>query len=393
MVDLHPHVDARFDCPIDGAPLAPTGFLIPGMRVLATLECPACGRRWFGELAAAHARSRPLLLGEDGDVHGSPPGYWSAAWLRTSFAERSRTPVPVEVESTRRATDVVLLNCLDALYGHALLKLLNAQRHLDRGDELVVLVPRYLRWLVPDGVAATWTVDLPLDRGADWNDALAVEVDRLVRQHERVRVSEALPHPSPRDVTIERFTRVAPFPRDEWHGRAPAVTFAWRDDRGWSPLGTRAALLARVGVHPDPQAALATLLRLLRDGLPGVDLAVTGIGAPGGLPAFVADERRPTLDETAERKWCARYARSHVVVGVHGSNMLLPSAHAGAVVELMPSASWPNLVQDLLLRPSDDARTALFDHRVLAGSASPDEVAACIASLIRDRPDAVAHFS
>ena len=71
-----------------------------------------------------------------------------------------------------------------------------------------------------------------------------------------------------------------------------------------------------------------------RRGIASLDFAVAGLGTPEGLPNKILDLRFSEV--TVERALCDRYAQSHVVVGVHGSHMLLPSAHAGAVIELMP---------------------------------------------------------
>lgn len=37
-------------------------------------------------------------------------------------------------------------------------------------------------------------------------------------------------------------------------------------------------------------------------------------------------------------------------MGVHGSNMLLPSAHARATLVLMPRKRWGNFIQDILFQ-------------------------------------------
>jgi hypothetical protein len=306
------------------------------------------------------------------------------------------------VEERRPLRRPLLLNCLDLLYGHALLKLLNAQHHLehDAGFDLVVLVPRYLRWLVPDGVAAVWTVDVPLRRGGLWSDWLAGEVARRLEPAGEAWLSLAVPHPHPSAFRIERFTGVAPFALDAWHapGRRPTVTYVWRDDRGWSSDGAgRGALLSRVlrrpgGAEGESQAQRVTALAgSLRGRFPALDFGVVGLGEAGGLPDWMADLRTPAPDAATERAWCARYADSHVVVGVHGSNMLLPSAHAGAVVELVPPDRWGNLTQDLLF-PALEPHEAALRFRALPLGAETRDLHDVVASLLVDLPLARLNF-
>lgn len=116
---------------------------------------------------------------------------------------------------------------------------------------------------------------------------------------------------------------------------------------------------------------------------PALDFAVAGIGKSGGLPAWISDLRETIPDASTERTWCERYASSHIVIGVHGSSMLLPSAHAGAVVELMPDGRWGNMLQDILFRPND-LREAIFRCRIVPANTSVSDVASIVASMLVD---------
>lgn len=380
------------------------------MRCLAELRCQQCGDEFYGDLPAGQGLYTPMLLERrTGVVHDVYGVAWFAAWLQQSYAERTSAPLGMTVwkatpgggrdrELGRKA---VLLNCLDTLYGHTLLKLLNAQYYIDERPDLetIVMVPRFLEWMVPDGVAQRWVVDLPLSDGTQWNDWLAGEVRRLVEGFDECYLSLAFSHPSACDYSIERFTGIHPFPRDEWEARLPrpAVTFIWRDDRRWDapvvPLpgesNRRARWADRLRRSPltgrakqEQWRRVLTLAEELRRSWPAVDLAVAGLGTPGGLPSWIMDLRCERIDTAIERRWCERYAASHIVVGVHGSNMLLPSAHAGAVVELMPPDRWGNVLQDLLV-PCDDARETMFRRRILPASTSPQEVALVVDSMLR----------
>ena len=383
MIRLHPVPEGVFTCPSCGRDLKVEGWYVPGMRTLADLSCPGCGKRFYGDLPSGFGLQYPTLLDrETGDVHDSAGVPWFAELLRRSYAERTSSPVDVEVEELASLERPVLLDCLDALYGHSLLKLLNAQYYLDHEPEfdLVVLVPRFLRWLVPEGVAAVWTVDLPLARGAEWNDSLAGELKRRLEPFEAAFLSLAFPHPPPSDYAIERFTGVAPRPIDviEPVPAEPTITFVWRDDRHWRGGGR--------GRRHLQEAHISRLTELVLEGLDRADVAVTGVGEPAPeriVPA--ADLRHPLPDAIVERSWCERYRNSDVVVGVHGSNMLLPSAYAVSAVELVPADRLGNVGQSLLARGSD-ARDVLYRYRSLPLESSPEEVAAVVVTLVRDLP-------
>jgi hypothetical protein len=363
------------------------------MRVLADLACADCGAEYYGDLPSGHGLYYPTLLDRvTGRAIADHPAPWFASWLEDSYGERVEEAPPLEVETARTPRRAILLNCLDVLYGHALLKLLNAQHYLDhRPDrELIVLVPRFLRWLVPDGVAAIWTVDLPLRRGTEWNDGLARAIAQLVAETESCELAAGLAHPHPDDFDITRFSRTERFPLDRWAELTPAVTYAWRSDRVWASGSGHRLVGAGAGAGFRRRAALrrhvarvVSLAEAIRAVVPGLRFAVAGVAEPGALPEWIDDVRVTRPDEGQERKWCRLYAGSHVVVGVHGSNMLLPSAHAGGVVELMPDDRWGNLGQDILLRPGD-LRETLYRTRVVPVGTPPDGVAAAVTALLLD---------
>ncbi|HEX8353976.1 MAG TPA: hypothetical protein VF611_13805 [Pyrinomonadaceae bacterium] len=402
---LHPVTDADHECPYCRARLRVKGWHVPGMRNLADLLCENCGRAFYGDLASGQALYTPMLLEKGaGAVHDAHGVEWFAGWLRDSYARRVDEPVPFHAQERRAITrPVVLLNCLDTLYGHSLLKLLNAQYYLDRRADvdLVVMVPSALAWMVPDGAAQVWSVGLPLRRGTEWNEWLAREIRRRVEAFDRVSLAHALSHPRPDEFDIERFTRVKPFPLDEWDARLgrPAVTFIWRDDRPWRAPASDPEQLARRGRLKGLIASrfrpgvgqselVSELAEALRRDLPALDFAVAGLAGDAGrgeLAGWISDLRRTTLDDEAERGWCERYAASHVVVGVHGSNMLLPSAHAGGLVELIGPGRWGNFTQDVLFREAADCRETFFRYRFVDELTPPSSLARLVVTILTKR--------
>ncbi|HYR29603.1 MAG TPA: hypothetical protein VEU30_14125 [Thermoanaerobaculia bacterium] len=405
MIPLHP--TPRFDrpCPRCGAEVAAGGWLIPGMRMLADVRCSGCGMEFHADLAAGHGLYYPVFLEkESGRVHASGIGKWFASLLESSWRARSSERIPIEIERFREVERPLLLNCLDWQYGHALLKLFNAQYHLehDRDHDLIVLVPKFLRWLVPDGVSEVWTVDLPLRRAAEWNDALAAGLRERLGSFDAAHLSLAVPHPHPADWDVVRFSRVAPFPFDEWHRREPLVTFIWREDRLWSDerafrMRDRLFFAARHRLA-SPAAGLDRQARLveelaseIRTRVPNASFAVAGIGTPRAFSPAIENRIVSSVDTATERAWCELYARSHVVTGIHGSNMILPSAHAGSVIDLMPPARWTNLRQDVETGERDPSLVPLRAI-YLATETRPATIADLIRALLLHAPAGALNF-
>ena len=394
---------ARLNCPVCSIALDTKGYYIPGMRSLAALCCRECGREFYADLPAGHGLYYPMLLDrKTGLVSNSSGVGWFAEWLERSYRERRYEKSNLEIEVLATKSKVILINCLDKVFGHSMLKLLNAQYYIDNEPDkgVAVLIPSSLRWMVPDGVAEVWAVNQTFRNGTCWNDALAEDIQANIERFTECWLSPAFSHPHPSEYSIQRFTKVAPFPLDEWDARldVPKITFIWRSDRLWTDKRvSRTGIVVRIirkasqlfpflkrrNLKRETQA-IKEFAATLKQQVPSLNFAVAGFGEPGGLPLWIEDMRSNAPDVSIEKKWCRRYADSHVVIGVCGSNMLLPSAHAGATIDLMPDNKWWNLAQDLLLRV-DDQRETLFHYRLIPASVSAKSLAKISAIALFDR--------
>ncbi len=386
------------ECPNCHSALAAAGWLITGMRNLADFHCPECKSEFYGDLPSGQGLYTPILLDKkSGAVVDNYNAAWFAAWLVDSYAKRSKEPLGFEARKLSKVKNkVVLLNCLDVLYGHSLLKLLNAQHYIDNQPDasLIVMLPPFLEWLLPDGVAEAWIIDLPLRRGTEWNDWLAKEIGERVKFFSEVFLSVAFSHPHGEDFDIERFSRVAPFALENFgkYKNCPVITFIWREDRLWeteipAKSGSFEKMKRRFGNSQDKRTEEQTrqvvrFAECLRGEFPLLDFAVAGLGEANGLPDWISDLRLTKLDAKNERAWCERYAKSHIVAGVHGSNMLLPSAHAGGVIELIGEDRAGNFLQDILFRRSD-AREMFFRYRFVPPSTAPEDLARLASVMLR----------
>jgi hypothetical protein len=349
-LQLKPRLEAEADCHVCRTRSAAAGVLWQGIHVLAQYRCAGCGAQFLEDLPVAHAIATPFRVDAQGALVGGQAGrVWFGEPLARSLRRPAAGPVAMEVEVRRPTRSALILNCLDYLYGHCVLKLLNATRHLREGGAgLVLVVPRFLEWMVPEGVAEVWKVDLPLQRAQEYFPELHRRIEAELARFDEVRLSRAYPHPA--DYRLRDFTRIAS------HDLAAAeyrVTFVWRTDRLWLREGIWAAAALRLGLAGLLRAwqrrKIRVALAAVRAAVPQAKPTVAGIGREGRFPRWIDDrrvERAATAE--AERELCRVYAESRLVIGVHGSNMLLPSGHAGMCLDLMPASRWGNLAQDIL---------------------------------------------
>jgi hypothetical protein len=309
---------------------------------------------------------------------------WFSQWLRDSYSNRSSKPIGFRIKQLKPVRKPILLNCLDVLYGHCLLKLFNAQYYIDNHPDydLIIMAQPFLEYFIPEGAAQVWIVDLPLRSGTNWNDWLASEIRNAISIYPQCMLSVAFPHPHPEDIAIERFVGIPPMDVDKWKNsvRSPVITFIWREDRVWGRNNPNSFFKRSSPVEQQKENVIR-LAQCLRKKFPSLDFAIAGIGHFGTAPEGILDLTSKSVNESLERSWCERYSKSHIAIGIHGSNMLLPSALAGTIIELIPEDRYGNSFQDIQVSVNDP-RATLVRYRLVPLTATPDEVVVLAISLI-----------
>ena len=311
-----------------------------------------------------------------------------------------RNRVSIKIKASReifsKVVNPVVLNCIDKLYGHCLLKLINAQYHLDcvSKSSLIVIVPKFLRWMVPEGPSEIWTYDIKLKEGQVWNDWIAEDIVEKLKSHKNISISKAYSHPHPNTIDITRFTRVNPFQFDSLKEIInPVVTFIWREDRFWCDTGSvglfnniKFNILKKFNVLDDLKIQhflVSKLFEAIKNIIPTVKFKIIGQGNSYDFSNDIEDMRVIDISTQLEKDWCENYAKSHVVIGIHGSNMLLPSAHSRSTIVLNPSDRFGNIFQDNL-SCEPDPRMYAFRNRCIPCSTSVSEIAAMVKNMIFD---------
>lgn len=374
MIDLLPVPQDRFHCPCGAAELVVDGFSLPGMMPLARARCPACGRRFACHLHVGFCSSATLMVEEaSGEIANSMAPDWYAWELQQMWQSRGRPSPAVEIrgEPIAAGRDVVIVNTLDPTYGHNIARMfaVPSVRRFNPDAAIVVIASRFMAWLTPECADQIWVVDAPLRELHLANDTVDAMAAELARRAARLRYSPLFYSLA---VRIEDFTKINPFDATSMDDVLPArMAFNWREDRCWTQAGRP--------LPPDQAVAeqlrLTTLLfETLRREISDLEVTVTGYGRSGIFPGWVEDLRILEQTDEAEREWVRRYARSHLVMGMHGSHMHLPSAHAAGGIEIVPTAYWATSAETWEWVNHNSAQHALQRYLKIAHSTSVSDV-------------------
>jgi hypothetical protein len=400
MISLSPIPYNDFTCPkcTEKGPLI-NEILFPGMFIIADCTCHKCGYTFFTPLPVSHHVNYCQSLGKSTkDFYGEDE---TSNWLSDLFIDLFDhvidDNVPIQKRVLEQRDSVIILNTLDYIYGHVLLKLYNASHHLkeDKGLGLILIIPKSFEWLIPEGCAEIWIVDLPLSAFKNWYKAIDRFVKNQLDRFKNVYLSRAYSHPKFESIDIKQFTNVVPFDIDQFDIKPQTVTFIVREDRWWLKnrldnffyLVCRKFKLLKWGgrrLAKHQNRLIKQTIRHIRLRHPDVHFYVVGFGQTGNLKGYVNDYRSVNVDQAKEIEWCKIYAASHVVVGVHGSNMLLPTAHAASCVEILPTDRMSNFLQDISVRYS--GRKSLFLYQFLDQFSTPKQVANRVLGILNHFP-------
>ncbi|MEE9118607.1 MAG: hypothetical protein V3U02_08445 [Calditrichia bacterium] len=368
MIQIKPNIQHKSNCPHCGTQLVSEKVLWQGIHVCVVSNCPGCSAEIIEDLKIGHAIFYPYQVDlENNKLFGTES---ARAWFGVSLLNSLKYPknepdIEFKVEKFFNSKNVVILNCIDFLYGHSLLKLLNADSYLKGNPEfdLVVIVPKFLRWMVPQGVAEIWTVNIPISKERNYYPEIDRQIKRECERFDTIYVS--LAHSHPKYFNITRFTGIE---RHDFSRKDFRVTFIWREDRLWwrydflFQIARKLKFLSPLLIWQNLK--VRRLFSLLRRDFPQAVFTVAGLGRSTRFPKWIDDHRVERFTDELERKACKIYSESRLVIGIHGSNMLLPSGHAGLTMDLMPDERWGNYAQDVLYQ-EDDNRLSSFKYRYL----------------------------
>lgn len=397
MIQIKPSISINYTCHICGSRLSNKNVLWQGIHVCVETVCIKCANEYVIDLPIGHAFFEPYVINKKKwkTIGRVGPSYlWFGRTLEESLANPKKEKIIFKTERFKKFNDVVILNCIDYLYGHSLLKLLNTEKLLGRSKNLgvIVIIPKFLRWMVPKGVAEIWEVNIPLVNARNYYLDLNEKINKELVRFGKVYLSRA--HSHPRELNISSFTGV---PTHDFKKKFYRITFIWREDRTWFSSDIVSYLLKKFNfLFPLivwQNVKVTRLLMKIKSRLPDAQITVAGLGKTTNFPSWVDDLRVKHFDSKAERKLCVVYSESRLIIGVHGSNMLLPSAHAGMMVNLVNSWRLSNIAEDVIY-PSGhlDLREISYRYRYYPIEISISSLSQHGSSMVSDHNKSMKYF-
>jgi len=376
MIQIKPVIPRNITCDCGGI-YDFSELLWQGLHICEELKCNSCNKIRIDSLPVnqsgieqySYFPNSGIVINQEGN---KVPDNWFNLKLK-AISNPVNKDIELDVEVFKKCDEVIILNTLDYIYGHSLLFLFNLQRIIrkEKDKGIIVIVQPMLKWLIPkNDIAEIWTVELGFKEFNNYYPNLSIKINSELERFQKVWLSRGHLLPTNENINIEKFTGIKPYNFLESPSK-PLITFVWREDpdrlwirniyllKGFKKLGISMLLI------PIQYLRILLFFKLLKRKL-GTQFkySVAGLGQSGRFPSFINDHRVSVFTEESEKQLCRIYAESALVIGIHGSGMLLPSAHSGMTISLMPSKRWGNFEEDILLTEKD-ARLALFQKRIV----------------------------
>ncbi|WP_162417418.1 hypothetical protein [Cyclobacterium roseum] len=398
MIDIYPYnASTPANCPRCGAESKDAGELFfQGTHVLAEQNCSDCGLDFYVTLPIGHAALYPVVCARDGRYarYNRQEGSWMALPLIRSFQKDAGAEVEIALLQPNPGGELLLVNCLDSCFGHVFTKLWNVYllKKQYPFKTLAVLLPARCCWLITDSEVEIWSVDLPLEELGKGVQGLDAWVKEQFKRFASVALSEVPVHPPLEGLDVDEILQARPFDLEDFEKLPLQLTFIWRSDRFW--LNSRLLdLLYKASIKFGFQFLvrdmicfrqvhlLGRLRKRIQNALPEARFLVTGLNTSARFPKGWEDERVPHIVESVERRWNEIFRTSQVVIGVHGSHMLIPTALAAGFVEILPRHKVPHLTEDI--GQQHGGRLGPFLGRFVDEFSSPRLVAHHVLSMVK----------
>ena len=345
---------------------------------------------------SGHFLANPVEITSNGEVINDNPRFRN--WLSQPFVdtvlskEGYNAAYEVVQLSDSRSSNLIVLNCLDACYGHAMYKLFNAARYEKLDWKVVVIIHSNFQHFVPEYVDEIWLVKTSFFNQDNKLNGFHEFVKNQLNNYQQIELVETDMALNLGDVDLTAFTKVQPFDFQRFaEGEPYQITLLLREDRMWlsSKIDQWLYLVWKKTAFDSLKKYLqrkerSNYKRLISHVNQSIQVKWTAIGIGKGLRYSFLDDQRMDYDSFTqnEQNWCEHYASSHLCIGVHGSNMLIPSYLSGAFVSLIPEFKIPNYSEDFLPRNEPIQRT-LFTARNLPASIKSKELAHHVVSVLQ----------
>lgn len=328
-----------------------------GWRSFWQYYCTTCKSNYLVDLPIFAGIAQPAVYRDFNLVSDNKPTWWNFVLFEDHKFDYQIVTSKNAIASKPEV--ITYYNCLDIVYGHAVNRFLTAHhdhKDINRKNASLFILPKSLsyfsRLILDDPDTTVLLVDGSFKDFQKLSANFDFIIKKITKGYKKVRM---YPHPYP---TSQNSSGGLKSPQNTL-GNIKKIVFVYRKDRTWGRFRLSQYL------------KLCFLAYFVRNKL---KIPFFVIGERDGFRLPWTSDQRSTgysmLDDASQVDICV----DAILIGVHGSHLLLPSLKASYVVELTPLQKLYNFSQATIIPSSMTATDAVLRLRYVYGNSSLSNV-------------------
>jgi len=307
-------------CSYCGYSMKSNDYYFYGWRALYDCTCEKCNAHFLMDMPIFSGIPYPAIYDKDQKtVINDVPAWWGGA-LENGLLKISSERVISEIKVDKKNNKLIIFNLFDPVFGHSFMRLEHLTHYVRNKDfnnyDLLVLIPFQLRYLIKkfECTVSIIEVKIPFSSYRNFYETIDKNVKCITQNYSSVYI-EMLKYPQQEFLNLDMLN----LPINKWPKSIGKVVIVYRKDR-------------TIGFSKRMQYLFyCNLIKLIHD--LDVDVFMIGDSDVYEFPG-VKDLRAANFTVNTDELWNQTCCGA-IVVGVHGSHMLIPSLCSAYTIEFV----------------------------------------------------------
>ncbi len=311
-------------------------------------------------LPFGHSRHFPLKFSlVDKQIHNGELNFFNTVFYKNFKENNFVNPDKCIIDQNKVTDKLIVLNCLDNCFGHALLKLFYAvnyiQNHGNSFDFLLIIPKALSHFIIKKAGVNCLIIDYSFSQLQECF-VLNNEIEKVACQYNEVFIESVETYDSfDKDGLIENLNLLK---KDTQVGSVKdKIIFYYRSDyfRMWNGKSQLKNCVA-----------LFSFLKIFFD--ESIQFYVVGDLDKLQFPSWIKDERIAKFNKDVDFKYNQLFNTSLICIGLTGSHMLFPSLFAECTVHLHPAHKYKNMTEDTVVKKNTNEMFSAYQHLYYFGN-------------------------
>ena len=311
-------------------------------------------------LPFGHSRHFPLKFSlTDKQIYNGELNFFNSVFYKNFKENNFVNPDKCEIEYNKLTDKLIILNCLDNCFGHALLKLFYAVNYIQNKDnsfDFLVIIPKALNHFIKKKAGVNCLIiDYSFSKLQECF-VLNNEIDKIASQYKDVFIESVETYDSfDKDILIENLNLLKN--DSNVSSEKNKIIFYYRSDyfRMWNGKSQQKNCVA-----------LFSFLNSFFD--KNIQFYVVGDLDKHQFPTWIKDERIAKFNKDVDFKYNQLFHTSLICIGLTGSHMLFPSLFAECTVHLHPAYKYKNMTEDTVVKKNTNEMFSAYQHLYYFGN-------------------------